>query len=512
MKVALYARVSSDQQAEKNNSIPSQLRLLHKYADDHNLEVVKEYIDEGESALSANRPAFLEMISETKKHIPPFQAILVWKLSRFARNRQDSILYKSMLGKRGIELISISEPIDNTPQGQLMEGVIEVIDEFYSAVLAQETLRGMIENARKGYRNGGYPVYGYKNVKVFDDRSNPKTKYEINEDEARVEKTIFALYANGNGLKNIVMELIKRELKPRSGSYWGKTTISNILRNETYIGWTVFNKRDKKTLGAQFKPKSEWVIIKDTHEPIISEKLFNQVQDLIKKRQPKNTPARVTASTYLLSGLLRCGKCGNAYGVTGYGRNRKYAYYNCLCYSRKGKSVCPGKRLRADELDADIISKVKELVFSDSNMKKLVDDINKATKSLRTDHSRKITELKKKASDLQIRSRRQYEAIESGQIDLSLIAERLRELKSQRESIQDEIAHYEKINSRIKPVYITRSMLESYRKEMEEVFVGSNVFEQRNFLKKFIEKIVIYEEKIEILYYAPGPKSAFPKL
>lgn len=134
MKVALYARVSSDQQAEKNNSIPSQLRLLHEYADKHNMTVYKEYVDEGESALSVNRPAFLEMISETKKKFPPFQAILVWKLSRFARNRQDSILYKSLLKKRGIDVISISEPIDDTPQGQLMEGMIEVIDEFYSAV------------------------------------------------------------------------------------------------------------------------------------------------------------------------------------------------------------------------------------------------------------------------------------------------------------------------------------------------------------------------------------------
>jgi len=145
-------------------------------------------------------------------------------------------------------------------------------------------------------------------------------------------------------------------------------------------------------------------------------------------------------------------------------------------------------------------------------MKKLVNDINAATKSLRTDHSRKITELKKKAADLQLRSRRQYEAIESGIIDLSLIAERLRELKNQRNSIQDEIAHYERTSSQIRPIYITRFMIDSYRKEMEEVFVGSNVQEQRNFLKKFIEKIIIHDEKIKIIYYAPGPKSSFSKI
>ncbi|MFC1808151.1 recombinase family protein [Candidatus Omnitrophota bacterium] len=115
MKVALYARVSSEQQADKNNSIPSQLRLLHEYALKHNMAVYKEYIDEAESALSTDRPAFMEMISDTKNKFPPFQVILVWKLSRFARNRQDSIVYKAMLKKRGIEIISISEPIDNTP-------------------------------------------------------------------------------------------------------------------------------------------------------------------------------------------------------------------------------------------------------------------------------------------------------------------------------------------------------------------------------------------------------------
>lgn len=152
-------------------------------------------------------------------------------------------------------------------------------------------------------------------MRVFDEKGNPKTKYEVNETEAKVVKLIFELYAKGNGLKNIVMELAKRGIKPRSGTYWSKSTVANILRNETYIGWTVFNKRDKKTTGRQFKPKDEWVIIKNTHRPIISEELFNRVQKLIEERHPKNTPAQVTASQYLLSGLMRCGKCGELMGL-----------------------------------------------------------------------------------------------------------------------------------------------------------------------------------------------------
>nr|BDD44589.1 integrase [bacterium] len=510
MKVALYARVSSDQQAEKHNSIPSQLRLLHEYALKRNMEVYKEYIDEAASALSTDRPAFLEMISETKKKFPPFQAILVWKLSRFARNRQDSIIYKAMLKKRGIEIVSISEPVDSSPQGQLMEGMIEVIDEFYSAVLAQETLRGMAENARKGYKNGGYATFGYKNIHVYDENNYQRTKYEINESEAKTVRLIFELYVKGNGLKNIVNYLNTHDYKPRSGSKWSKSTVANVLRNESYIGWTVFNKRDKKTYGKQFKPKDQWLTIKNTHEAIVDKDIFDKTQKLIEARQPKNQPAQVTASGYLLSGLMRCGKCGKAYGVTGYGRDKKYAYYNCITYSKEGKHVCPGYRVRADELDSEVIGRVKMLLFSDDNIEKLLDDINRSAKTLRTDYWRKITDLKKKASDLQTRVMRQYEAIESGVIDLSLVSPRLRELKVQRDSLQKEIEHYESLSSKHQPIHISRSTIHSFRKEMEEIFVGNNVQEKREFLNKFIEKIIINEEEIRIVYYAPGTR--FPSL
>jgi len=509
MKAALYARVSSDQQAEKHNSIPSQLRLLHEYALKRNMEIYKEYIDEAASALSTDRPAFLEMISETKKKFPPFQTILVWKLSRFARNRQDSIIYKAMLKKRGVEVISISEPIDSTPQGQLMEGMIEVIDEFYSAVLAQETLRGMAENARKGYKNGGYATFGYKNVHVYDEKNYQRTKYEINDSEASTVRLIFDLYAKGHGLKNIVIYLNTHGHKPRSGGKWSTSTVANVLRNESYIGWTVFNKRDKKTYGKQFKSKKEWLVIKNTHEPIVQKEVFDKVQKLIEERRPKNQPARVTASSYLLSGLIRCSKCGRAYGVTGYGRNRKYAYYNCITYSKQGKDVCPGHRVRADELDREVIRRVKELLFSDENMNKLAKDINHATKSLRTDYWKKTIDLKKKASDIQTRVMRQYAAIESGVIDLSLVAPRLKELKSQRENLQKEISHYEALNSRHHPINISRAMIDGFRKEMEEIFVGNSIQEKREFLKKFIEKIIIKDDEIEIVYYAPGAKFPF---
>jgi len=158
--VAIYARVSSDRQ-DVDLSISAQLKALREYAARNGYTVIKEFVDEAESGRSTARPAFREMISMARMKHPPFQMILVWKLSRFARNREDSIIYKSLLRKQGIQIVSINEHIEDTPTGRLMEGIIEVIDEFYSSNLAQDVIRGMRENASRGFFNGSRPPFGY---------------------------------------------------------------------------------------------------------------------------------------------------------------------------------------------------------------------------------------------------------------------------------------------------------------------------------------------------------------
>jgi len=185
MNVVLYARVSSEKQAEKDLSIPAQLKALRKHALDRGWNMVAEYVDEAESARSASRPAFQGMIAAAKKKERSFEAILVWKLSRFARNREDSILYKSLLRKRGITVISINEQIDDTAAGKLLEGMIEVIDEFYSTNLAQDTMRGMKENISRGFFNGGTTPFGYKKIRV-PVGSTQKARLEPDETEARL--------------------------------------------------------------------------------------------------------------------------------------------------------------------------------------------------------------------------------------------------------------------------------------------------------------------------------------
>jgi site-specific DNA recombinase len=141
MKATIYARVSSESQ-DVDLSISAQVKAVRDYAGKHGYEIVREYIDEAESGRSASRPQFKEMIATAKLKNPPFQAILVWKLNRFSRSRWDSVTYKTLLKNKGIRVISINEHLDDSPSGQLLEGIIESVDEFYSANLGQDIKRG----------------------------------------------------------------------------------------------------------------------------------------------------------------------------------------------------------------------------------------------------------------------------------------------------------------------------------------------------------------------------------
>ena len=142
MKVALYARVSSDKQ-DVDLSISAQLKALREYVARNGHQVVREFVDEAETGRTTMRPAFREMVSLARRPVKPFETILVWKLNRFARSRSDSIIYKKLLRDRGIKLISINEPLEDSPSGHLLEGVIETIDEFYSENLGEDIKRGM---------------------------------------------------------------------------------------------------------------------------------------------------------------------------------------------------------------------------------------------------------------------------------------------------------------------------------------------------------------------------------
>ncbi|TLM98784.1 recombinase family protein, partial [bacterium] len=245
MRVAIYARVSSEKQ-DTDLSLSAQLRALREYAARNGHIIAREYVDEAESGRSIDRPGFKQMVAASRQKSPPFDAILVWKLSRFARSREDSIVFKALLRKHGVQVVSITEPFEDTPTGKLLEAIIESLDEFYSANLGQEVLRGMRESASRGFYVASHTPYGYRRVKVRDGNKD-RAMLEVDPHHASVVARIFKEFLGGAGIKDIARALNTEGVSAPMGKRWGNTTLYRILVNEAYTGILVWGRTIKSS-------------------------------------------------------------------------------------------------------------------------------------------------------------------------------------------------------------------------------------------------------------------------
>lgn len=301
---AAYIRVSTDKQDEY--SLDSQLQLIREYGKAHDIIIPDEYVfcDDGISGRTAKkRPAFNEMIALAKSKEHPLDCILLWKFSRFARNQEESIVYKSLLRKNNVQVISISEPIGNDVFGGLIERIIEWMDEFYSIRLSGEVKRGMTEKATRGEAMCA-PAFGY-----MIDSAN-KT-YIPHPEEAAIIQEIFTRYANGEGVRAISTNLGIRGIKTHRGNPPDNRFVDYIINNPLYIGKTRWSTDGRAASKRDYSNKN--IMIADgKHQPIIDEELWNRVQEQIKatkKKYPKYQRAEQPVQ-FMLKGLLRCSNCG----------------------------------------------------------------------------------------------------------------------------------------------------------------------------------------------------------
>ncbi|MEM3437950.1 MAG: recombinase family protein [Nitrososphaerales archaeon] len=192
MKNALaYARVLTKEQAEKGLSIPAQLKAIREYASSHGFRILEEYVDEGESAKTSDRPEFRKMIKRCQKD-KTIDAVIVHKIDRFLRNTIDFYTYKAILKKEGVSLISVTENVEETPIGQFLEGICVAMAQFYSSNLAEEVLKGI----REKFERGEWPVkapIGYKNVR--DEKGHSVVVED--KDTSYLIKQMFKLYDTG---------------------------------------------------------------------------------------------------------------------------------------------------------------------------------------------------------------------------------------------------------------------------------------------------------------------------
>ena len=299
MKAVVYARFSSDNQREE--SIDAQLRAIYEYADKHGAIIVKEYTDEARSATTDDRPQFLQMIEDITLGNVEADYCYVHKLDRFARNRYDSAIYRRKLITKGVRLLAVAQPLDDSPESIILEAMLESMAEYFSKNLSREVMKGMKENALKAIHCGGKPPLGYDL-----DESN---HYIINEQEAQAVRLIYTMKASGYGYSKIISDLNSQGFRTKRGKTFCINSIHDILVNEKYTGVFIYNRLASKHSSRQINPEEKIIRIPGALPQIVDLHTWKVVQNMIEEKKMV-APRQRSEVIYLLPERLNAGFAG----------------------------------------------------------------------------------------------------------------------------------------------------------------------------------------------------------
>ena len=492
---ALYARVSSDRQ-DVDLSVAAQMRALRDYASENGYVVAREYVDEAESGRVADRPRFKEMIDTASSANAPFREILVWKFSRFTRKREHAVAFKAQLRRKGVRVVSITEQAEDSATGRLLEGIIETLDEYYSENLAQEVVRGMREAASRGFWVGSRTPYGFNRIKVQD---GPKERpmLEPDPDAARVVRRIFDLADAGAGMLDICTTLNDEGIASPAGKLWSKNGVHFILRNEVYTGTLVW--------GTNARSKAEPVRVEKAFPAIVSRAKFDRVNALMRSRAPKRTHPRRVASTYLLSGLLRCSLCRKAFSGQD-AHSGRYAYYVCQSIMKRGRNACEAPRLNARRFEEMVLERIRANLLTDGIVPALVEVVEEEMDVVGREQRKRLQTIEYEIEEVKRKLARVWHVIETTDRDVADAADRIREHRERRERLEDTAADARAIISQRRTVRDDVEAVASRALDMDAFLAESELSERRAFVTTFVGRIVVRPGNALVRYTIPMPE------
>ena len=459
MKTAvIYARYSSDSQSEQ--SIEGQLRICEEYAKHNNILILNTYIDRAMTGKNDHRASFQQMLRDSIKQ--SWDYVLVYKLDRFSRNKYEIAMHKKTLRDNGVKLLSAMENIPDTPEGIILESLLEGMAEYYSAELAQKVKRSMHETRLKGYFQGGTLPYGYK----LDGR-----KIVIDEDKQEIVKYIFEQYANGVYVRNIITSLTTKGILNKNKPF-ATNTIYNILRNEKYTGRYVKDNEEFNNMYPQ----------------IVSNEVFEKVRS---KSRVNHYGKRSVRLVYLLRNKLICGYCGNPISAeSGTAKNgEKRNYYKGLG-RKKFNNGCEKSTIRKETLESFVVDTIISELQKPQNIDKIVSNLMRVQNNMANlNTTLKILEKEQKQSQNSLNNI--LSAIEQGVVN-NTTNKRMKELEARLEELE-------------KSVLIERSKIsiKVSESEMREYFKTALELKPEMLVNYLIREIKIYNDKMEIQFNSP---------
>lgn len=354
MKVALYARVSTSEQANEGWSIPEQIDRLSKYCESQRWDIYDTYVDAGFTGTNLKRPALQRLISD----IDQIDKVVVWKLDRLSRSQRDTLtLIEDIFIPNNTDLVSMNESFDtSTSFGRFMIGILSSFAQLEKNQISERMLLGKSARAKEGKWHGGTPPIGYK---------YENGELIVDEPYRKIIEEIFERYNSSEPIRSIERDFRSRDIKTPYGKLFTSKIIRYALSNRVYIG--------------QIRYHDEWM--DSDHEKIIAPEVFSKANLRLSASHndfvESGIKTGIYANTTLLGGLIFCSSCGARYGKAHSG-NKRYGYtdvYKCYSRHKKVKSMikdpnCKNKTWRVPELDDLIINEIRKLTFEDVTKKK----------------------------------------------------------------------------------------------------------------------------------------------
>lgn len=472
--IALYCRVSTDEQAREGVSLDEQQERLKAYCRAMGWnEVPIVFIDDGYSAKDLNRPNLNRLLTEVKKG--KVSKILVTKLDRLSRRLLDLLNLIDTFQENNVSFISISESFDTqTPSGRLTLQVLGAVAEFERERIRERVIDNMLHAANQGKWLTQSP-YGYR----LEDK-----ELIIYEPEAKIVQNVYDWYLNkGLGYYAIAKRLNKEGIPSRQKKEWSIRSIKLMLTNPVYKGTLVWNRVNSAGKKRTQKDEEEWVVLEDAVPQIIDKSIWEQVQEKVNKKQ---MASRAQTSPHLLGGFLKCGKCGSGMSISWSGSpKRRYRVYRCS--ANKNKGTCTSKQYRADEVEKWFKQGLLQLSKTISNQlipQLIHKEIYKAEDSI----EQKIRSAKN-------RYKRKVEAYTAGLIELD-------DLSQEKKRMEKTISELKK-DDRSKNSIDIEKLEELIKEKIKDVISAMDhlpVPETKALLKTIVEKVILFDEKhIEIV-------------
>lgn len=478
LRCYIYIRVSTEEQAREGFSIDNQKRACKDYAEMNNYHISRIFVDDGKSARTTDRAAFQELLMTVKDK--PVDAIIIYKIDRFARNVGDFSNLRKQFKELGVKLLSVSENGDVT-EG-LVGNIFASVAEWESEVNGQRTRDALMQKYRDGWQPTPPPI-GYVSIGGEREKKSCKPDTYI----APIIKELFELYATGNySILELQDWLEDKDILTKKGTSLSHGVIHNIIRNPFYYGLIRWKGQSK--IGK--------------HQPIISKELFDTCQYVLAKH--RNFLTRRRQHDFLLRGFAYCKECGQRYTAEWHKDSiklkklgGKIAYYHCQKRNRNG---CRSPYVEVNDLEKIVTEEFKKVQFSEEFIQAVVTKTKEKLNNYRKDYQKRLKTILNRKSSSELKRDKLEDALLDGIIDRETFKRKHFQIQQSLSNLEEEIIEME--NKRKIDIDLIEEVL-SFSRNIYLTYVEAPPFLKRHYLRFFYEKVYVKDKYITEVKYTP---------